>query len=50
MHWFKWTYFHDSVLLFPKRCCLDHGVANAASRGHQHIPANGSGGFEPLLG
>jgi hypothetical protein len=48
MRWFKWTYFHDRVLLLPQRCCLDHDAANAASHGHQRIPANDSGGFAPL--
>jgi hypothetical protein len=45
-HWFKWTYFHERVLLFPQRCCCQgHGDANTASREDQRNPATGSGGF-----
>jgi hypothetical protein len=47
MHWFKWTHFHESALLFPQRCCQGHGAAIATSRGDQRNPATGSGGFVP---
>jgi hypothetical protein len=50
MHWFKQTYFHDRVLLFPQRCFQVRDAASAAIRGHQRNPATGSGGFVPLLG
>jgi len=50
MHWFKWTYFHDRVLLFLQRWCQSHDTANAANRGHRRIPATGRGGYVPLLG
>jgi hypothetical protein len=40
--------FPFRVLLFPQRCCQGHDAANAASHGNQRIPANDSGGFEPL--
>jgi hypothetical protein len=46
-HWFKWTYFHERVLLFLQLCCQGHCAADEASGRDKGFTAAVSRSFRP---